>query len=93
MKTDIQAVPAAETPRRFLAVFHQWHVDSRGFDWQVIEAADAVSANQEAAAELVDRNRRNFAKSDYCLVEIGQDMPLEPRRLTWRERLTGRLQA
>jgi len=73
---------------RFVAVFHQWHVKSRGFDVLELAGSDRDQANAQAAVEL--RSRDGFYRADYVLVEIGSAESL-PRRLTWRERITGRL--
>lgn len=74
---------------RFIAVFHEWHVHSRGFDVVQLEALDQRQAEMEAA--LIHRGRRGFYSNDFTLVEIDNREHL-PRRLTWRERLTGRIQ-
>jgi hypothetical protein len=74
---------------RFIAVFHEWHVDSRGFDTVALSALDRLQAEMEAA--LLHRERRGFYSNDFTLVEI-DDREHLPRRLTWRERLTGKIQ-
>jgi len=74
---------------RFIAVFHEWHIDSRGFDTIQLAALDLRQAEMEAA--LIHRERRGFYSNDFTLVEI-DDREHLPRRLTWRERLTGKIQ-
>lgn len=73
---------------RFIAVFHEWHVHSRGFETVALSALDRLQAEMEAA--LLHRERRGFYSNDFTLVEI-DDREHLPRRLTWRERLTGRI--
>ncbi|MBH3307962.1 hypothetical protein I5P84_00650 [Pseudomonas mosselii] len=73
---------------RFLAVFHRWHVHSRGFETVELKAPERDSALQEAAHML--RLRRGFYAEDFTLVELERGERL-PRRLSWLERLTGRL--
>lgn len=73
---------------RFIAVFHEWHVESRGFDTVELGALDRRQAEMEAA--LIHRGRRGFYSNDFTLIEI-DDREHLPRRLNWRERLTGQL--
>lgn len=73
---------------RFLAVFHQWHVSSRGFETVELQATDRESALDEASRLL--RARQGFYSVDFTLVELERRERL-PRRLSWLERLTGRL--
>ncbi|MFF7859747.1 hypothetical protein [Pseudomonas monteilii] len=74
---------------RFIAVIHGWHVDSNGFDVIELAATDKKSADDEACL-LAARRRDTFDCTAYVAVEI-DDREHLPRRLTWRERLTGRI--
>lgn len=75
---------------RFVAVIHGWHVHSNGFDVHEIEATDKQQAN-EKAAYLTMRRQKTFDECAYVLVEIGAEEAInQPRKLTLRERLTGR---
>lgn len=74
---------------RFVAVFHKWHVTSRGFAVVGLKARDDAQALDEAAG-LLHRRRDGFCEEDFCLVELDDTEHL-PRRLTWRERFTGKL--
>ncbi|MCL8299432.1 hypothetical protein [Pseudomonas mosselii] len=74
---------------RFIAVFHYWFVDSKGFT--VLEYdGDHQRADEQAAKYLRD-TAGDFNRGDYTLVEIDDTEHL-PRRLTWRERITGKLE-
>lgn len=71
---------------RFLAVFHEWHVSSRGFFTVELKASDREQAEAEAA--LVLRRRSGFYAMDFTLIPIGTVEQVR-RRLTWRERFFG----
>lgn len=73
---------------RFIAVIHRWHVDSKGF--RVYDLAQQEKGVAEAQAALLAMNNQDTCQNaDYTLVEIGDRECLLPRRLTWKERLTG----
>jgi hypothetical protein len=74
---------------RFVAVFHEWHVASRGFDQVALQAIEHEQAISEAATLLHQRDDKFYGR-DFCLVELAETEHL-PRRLTWAERITGRL--
>jgi len=75
---------------RFIAVIHGWHVHSNGFNVHQIEAADKQEANEKAAYLTMQRQGK-FDECAYVLVEIETEEAIRiPRKLTWRERLTGR---
>ena len=74
---------------RFIAVVHGWHVESKGFDVHELAARTAQSADNEACL-LAARRDAAFDRTAYVVVEI-DDREQLPRRLTWRERLTGRI--
>ncbi|MBM1184156.1 hypothetical protein [Pseudomonas lundensis] len=74
---------------RFIAVIHGWHVDSKGFDVHQLQAAKADDAEREACW-IKEQRDRTFDRCAYVVVEI-DDREHLPRRLTWRERITGRL--
>ena len=86
-RVEIPVTGWAPRPR-FLAVFHQWHVQSRGFETVELKACDRVAAQYEASYLL--RCRQGFYSVDFTLVEL-QGGECLPRRLSWLERLTGRL--
>lgn len=78
---------------RFIAVIHGWHVHSNGFNVHEIEATDKQLAN-EKAAYLTMQRQGNFDECAYVLVEIEAEEAINrPRKLTLRERLTGRTQS
>lgn len=75
---------------RFIAVIHGWHVDSKGFDVHQLAATSQTAADDEACL-LAARRDAAFDRTAYVVVEI-DDREHLPRRLTWRERLTGKIQ-
>ncbi|MCS3605303.1 hypothetical protein [Erwinia rhapontici] len=75
---------------RFIVVIHGWHVHSNGFSVHQIDAIDNQEA-AEKAAFLTMQRQKAFDKCAYVVVEIGQEEIINrARKLTWRERLTGR---
>lgn len=74
---------------RFIAVIHGWHVDSNGFDVHQLKATNKTAADDEACL-LCARRNRTFDRSAYTAVEI-DDLEQLPRKLSWRERITGKL--
>lgn len=75
--------------RRFVAVIHGWHVHSNGFNVHQLQASTIEEANKEACW-LSDQRDAAFDRCAWVVVEIEAHEHL-PRRLTWRERLTGRI--
>ncbi|WP_336202951.1 hypothetical protein [Pseudomonas guariconensis] len=74
---------------RFIAVVHGWHVESKGFDVHELAARTAQSADNEACL-LAARRDATFDRTAYVVVEL-DDREHLPRRLTLRERFTGRI--
>ncbi len=74
---------------RFIAVVHGWHVESKGFDVHQLAARTVEGADDEACL-FAARRDAVFDRTAYVVVEI-DDREHLPRRLTWRERLTGRI--
>lgn len=74
---------------RFIAVVHGWHVESKGFDVHQLEATELEQAEKEAAW-LKDKRDKVFDRCAWLVIEIADHETL-PRRLSWRERLTGRV--
>ncbi|MDD2056559.1 hypothetical protein NPS58_03750 [Pseudomonas putida] len=75
---------------RFIAVVHGWHVSSKGFDVHELNATTQQTADDEACL-LAARRDAAFDRTAYVVVEV-DDREHLPRRLTWRERLTGKIQ-
>jgi hypothetical protein len=73
---------------RYIAVIHGWHVSSNGFDVHELGAKDKVEAHNEAVL-LTHQRESTFDKCAFTVVEITDHERL-PRKLTLRERLTGR---
>lgn len=77
---------------RFIAVIHGWHVSSNGFNVHELEAANRQEAD-EKAAYLTIKRQGDFDKCAYVVVEIKPEETIKrPRKLTWRERIMGRVQ-
>lgn len=81
-----------ERKSRFVAIVHRWHVHSKGFIVEEIEAASEDEAREKADA-LAHRLDQPFYSAAVYLLSIGNQIVVKPRRLTWRERLTGRATA
>lgn len=75
---------------RFIALVHGWHVESNVFDIRELKAQRIHDAEREACW-LKHLRDATFDTSAYVVVEI-DDREQLPRRLTWRERLTGKTQ-
>lgn len=75
---------------RFIAVVHGWHVDSNGFNVHELKSTDRRQADDEACV-LSARRNATFDRTSYVLVEV-DDREHLPRKLTWRERITGKLE-
>ncbi|CAI8885390.1 DUF2188 domain-containing protein [Pseudomonas donghuensis] len=75
---------------RYIAVIHGWHVESKGFDVHELSATNRQAADDEACL-LAARRDATFDRTAYVVVEV-DDREHLPRRLTWRERLTGKIQ-
>ncbi|AVG33301.1 hypothetical protein DZ701_07710 [Enterobacter hormaechei] len=73
---------------RYIAVIHGWHVRSKGFDVHELSATDRDSAYNEAVL-LKHKREGTFCSCACTVVEIADHERL-PRKLTLRERLTGR---
>ncbi|KQQ60097.1 hypothetical protein ASF84_05135 [Pseudomonas sp. Leaf127] len=74
--------------RRYIAVIHGWHVSSKGFNVHELKADTLENAEKEACW-LKEQRDRPFDRCAYVVIEIEPEERLA-RRLTWRERLTGR---
>lgn len=85
LEVQIQGWDSVAAPR-FLAVFHTWHVRSKGFEVVELSARERKAAEQEAA--LLWRERQGFYSVEFALVELDARERVR-RKLTWRERLTG----
>ncbi len=78
---------------KFIAVIHGWHVHSNGFNVHEFEATGRKEAD-EKAAHLTMQRQKSFDTCDYVVVEIAPSESINrPRKLTLRERLTGRTHA
>lgn len=73
---------------RYIAVLHGWFVNSNGFDVHELKSTDREMAYDEAVL-LKHKRESTFNKCAFTVVEIADNERL-PRKLTLRERLTGR---
>ncbi|CAM4002291.1 hypothetical protein PSWA111526_22755 [Pseudomonas wadenswilerensis] len=80
----------SEPRARYIAVIHGWHVHSKGFNVHQLSATNYDEAEREACW-LNQQRDAPFDRCAYVVVEIDGREHL-PRRLTWRERLTGKIQ-
>ncbi|MNP77706.1 hypothetical protein D3C76_1751830 [compost metagenome] len=74
---------------RFVAVIHGWHVHSNGFNVHDLTSTTLEEAKKEACW-LKGQREDSCDRCAYVVVEIDDTEHL-PRRLTWRERITGQL--
>lgn len=75
---------------RFVAVFHTWHVKSKGFNAHNLTSTDKESAFAEAAAIKCKSYDEGFYSSDFTLVELVDGEAIASlRKLTLKERLLG----
>lgn len=86
---DLQSSPAPRKPNRFIAVFHSWFVSSKGFKVVELDAPDRATAEAQADA-IAYRTGGTFRETAYHIIEL-QDGEIPVRKLTWMERITGRL--
>lgn len=75
---------------KYLAVTHRWFVDSKGFHVKEFEAENDDIAERERLV-INDRLAENFKHASTKLIRLEPDLRISPRRLTWRERLTGKI--
>lgn len=75
---------------RFVIVIHSWFQESQGFEEHVIEAPNADAAELEAR-RLTDIGKSNFNVRAFHMFELAENERPVDRKLTWAERLSGRL--
>lgn len=75
---------------RYLITTHYWFMSSEGFDVEESDAVTLDDAKKEAAVKQIARDRQ-FQHARCEVIQIADNEHLAPRRLTWRERLMGRL--
>lgn len=75
---------------KFIIVIHGWHVSSNGFTVHEVEA-DSIEEAQKEGALLCYRREKAFDKCAYRVIEIGERQVVKPRKLTFIERITGRI--
>lgn len=74
---------------KYISVIHNWHVHSKGFIVNEINADSKEHAQLQHEA-AVHRANKPFSEAGGILIKIGDSEALnQPRKLTWKERLTG----
>lgn len=76
---------------RYVAVVHSWFVHSKGFEVKEIEASTEKEAQTHADA-FAHQVGDDFKSTAVILLKIGKERIIEPRRLTWKERISGRIE-
>lgn len=76
---------------KYIAVFHHWWMSSIRFETKEIKATCLEDAETKADA-IAHRKNRDFNHCRAVVIEIGEDEHLLHRDLTWRERITGRVE-
>lgn len=76
---------------RYVAVVHSWFVHSKGFEVKEIEASTEENAQMVADA-FAHQVGNDFKSTAVLLLKIGQERIIKPRRLTWKERILGRIE-
>lgn len=74
---------------RFIAVVHTWFHDSKGFE--VHDLGSSRNVAELDAHRITEKGRDAFNCRAFCLLEIHDSERITERKLTWKERLTGRL--
>lgn len=73
---------------KYLIILHMWFVDSKGFELYESDAQTFKQAEEEAKALSYDRGA-TFNKCAYKIIQLTNKERL--RKLTWKERILGRL--
>lgn len=76
---------------KYIAVFHHWWMSSIRFETKEIQATCLEDAETKADA-IAHRKNSDFNHCRALVLEIGKDEHLLRRDLTWRERITGRVE-
>lgn len=74
---------------KYLAVYHHWWMDSGRFTSEMIDANSLEHAETMACAKA-HRMDQTFSHCAVAVFEIASDECLSARRLTLKERLTGK---
>ncbi len=75
---------------KYIAVFHHWWMSSIRFETTEIQATCLEDAETKADA-IAHRKNSDFNHCRALVLEIGNDEHLVRRKLTWRERISGRV--
>jgi hypothetical protein len=76
---------------RYVAVVHSWFIHSKGFEIKEIEASTEDDAQMVADA-FAHQVGDDFKSTAVLLLKIGEQRIIQPRRLTWKERISGRIE-
>ncbi len=75
---------------KFIAVFHGWFVDDKGFEVKELEANDLEDAYKQAIV-LKHKRETTFKHIAFKVIPIEDSEIFMPRKLTWKERITGKI--
>lgn len=77
---------------RYIAVVHSWFVHSKGFEVRELEVTNDKDAKTQADA-FAHEVSEDFKSTAVVLLKIGAgERIFKPRRLTWKERILGRIE-
>lgn len=75
---------------RYVAVIHNWFVDSKGFTVKRF-SADSRQEAEDYGRELKELHNSTFNQAAVQIIHIGDKVLLSPRKLTLWERISGNL--
>lgn len=74
----------------FVIVYHKWWMNSKGWEQEFLENTTKEKAKEHAEAKCF-RESHQFLNIDFYVIQANGTSPSLPRRLTWKERITGRI--
>ena len=74
----------------FVIVVHQWHVLSKGFFTREIEVENELQAEMEGLL-FAKQKRESIYETSYTLIPFEDTKTFLKRKLTLKERITGKL--
>jgi len=75
---------------KFLTIFHGWFVNDKGFEVKELEAKDIEDAYTQATV-LKYKRETTFKHISFKVIPIEDSDIFMPRKLTWKERITGKI--
>ncbi len=83
----------SEKPKKqFVIIYHKWWMDSGYFEEEIVEVESRELAERYASAKCY-LNQHTFKYWAFKVVsaEVEVEKKEQPRKLTWLERLTGKI--